>query len=167
MKRSGRAWLLVPIFLVVAAVIIVVVSSYQEEVGLVEPSTWGRAAVGTLVEAWESCDGTTDEDYLVFSRALLVASAAYRHSPSVNPADTRLNRLAADALDCLYALREAWQAGMESAWDAATHGSVQYWNTLHPALELSGDGPLGPDEVRRLSRERAGELLEKAIDLAD
>jgi len=165
-KQSARAWFLIPAVIAVAVVIGVLVSSYQKEAGLMDPSPWGRTAVAAAYEARELSVGNTDADYSVFSRALLVAIVAHKNAPTLNAADTRLSHILAQALDCLKALREAWQADLTLSWDDETYGSPQYWNTLHPALSIMAADPLSPDAVRRQCRQHATELLEEAADLA-
>jgi len=164
MKRSGRAWILLPVVIIAAAVVGWVVSSYQKEAGLMKPNPGGVAAVAGVAAAWEASAGTGADDYRAFSEALLVATVARINQPVVNPADTRLEHMLAEATDYLTALREAWQADLDQAWDPGIQGQPAYWTALHPALEIIADGPLSPDGVRDICRERAGEIIEDATD---
>lgn len=150
--------------LIAAAVIGWVVSSYQKEAGLMRTSPGGAAAVAAAAAAREASTGTGAVDYRVFSEALLVATVARSNLPVINPADTRLEHMLAEATDYLTALREAWQADLDQAWDPGIQGQPAYWTALHPALEIIADGPLSPDGVRDICRERAGEIIEDATD---
>lgn len=165
MKRTGRAWILLPVIIVVAAVAGLLVSSYQKEVGLMEPNPGGVAAVAAASAAWDASTGVGVDSYRVFSDALLVAAVAQINVPVINVADTRLERVLAQAIDCLAALREAWQAEIDEAWDPGIQGIPTYWTVLHPALGTAGDGPLTSSEIRDICRERANEILEEASDL--
>jgi hypothetical protein len=161
----------------VAIVVIgLVVSNFQKEAGLAQPSKGGIAAVAAAAAAVDRAAGTGATDYQGFSEALLVVSVAKNNAPLINSADTRLETLLVKIVDCLSALREAWQAELDRTWDPQTHGTATYWRVLHPALEISAGsapsegtalsaGTLTPADVRTLSHERASALLEEAIDL--
>jgi hypothetical protein len=176
MKRSSRAWILLPAIIVAIGAIGLVVSNFQKEAGLADPSKGGIAAVAAAVTAVDSSSGIGATDYQAFSEALLVAAVAKNNAPLINSADTRLETLLVKTVDCLSALREAWQAELDRTWDPQTHGTATYWRVLHPALEISAGGApsegaapsagaLTPADVRALSHERASALLEEAIDL--
>jgi hypothetical protein len=167
MEKPSRAWILLPVAILVATVAGVLVSSYQKELGLSEPGVGGCAAVAAVASARGLSEGAGENDYMAFSRALLVAAVAYRNMPLLNPADTRLKHLLAQTLDCLTALREAWQAEIEQTWDPETDGSPLYWDALHPMVEIPDEGALSAGEVRSVCAEQATELLEKAVSLAD
>jgi cytochrome b len=168
MQRSSRAWILLPAAVVVIAVIGVVVSNYQKEVGLAEPSKGGTAAVAAAIAARDLSKGTGADAYRGFGEALLVAMVARNNAALINTADARLDNLLAEALDCLTALREAWQAELEGTWNPETHGEATYWSAMHPAVTITagaGDGPLTAGEVRDFCREKAAEILKEAGDL--
>jgi hypothetical protein len=168
MQRSSRAWILLPAVIVIVAVIGLVVSNYQKEVGLAEPNKGGTAAVAAATEASDASSGAGVQDYRDFSEALLVAMTARSNAALINAADTRLDHLLAEALDCLSAVREAWQAEIEGTWDPATHGTAAYWSALHPVASIpavAGAGPLTAGEVRDIFRERVTEILAEATDL--
>ncbi|MBN1319873.1 MAG: hypothetical protein JXA87_03435 [Thermoleophilia bacterium] len=164
MKRSGRAWILLPVVIIAAAVAGWVVSSYQKEAGLMEPNPAGVAAVAAAEAAREASAGTGADDYCTFGEALLVATVAQINMPVMNAADTRLEHMLAGAIDCLTALREAWQADVEQVWDPDIHGAAAYWTALHPALAIVAEDPLSPDEIRDICRDQAGEIIEEATD---
>ena len=167
MKRSSRAWLLLPIVIIMIAVVGLVLSNFQKEVGIAEPFKAGRAAVAAAVQARDLALGSGPGGYTAFSEALLVATVARRNAPLINPADTRLDHLLGRALDCLAAAREAWQAEIDQAWDPDSHGVPAYWNALHPSLAISRSGPLAAGDVRELATARATQFLADASKLAD
>lgn len=167
MKRSGRAWIFLPLVIIAAAVIGVVVSSYQQEVGLMEAHPGGLAAVAMASAARDVSSGTGPDDYWAFSDALLAAAVAQINMPVINAADTRLEHVMAQAIDCLKALREAWQAEIDEVWDPQIQGVPTYWAVLHPALDVTSDRPLTSSEIRDICRDRAGEILREARDLAE
>lgn len=156
-----------PAAILTIVVVCVLVSNFQVELGLMEPGKGERAAVAAAVAAQEASSGAGAHDYAVFRQALLVAMVAQRDAAPTNPADIRVDNLLAQALDCLDALREAWQAEIESSWDPETRGSPSYWNVLHPALQIASDAPMLPADVRRVGAERSTELIEQAAGLAD
>jgi len=166
MKRSSRAWILLPTVIVVIAVIGIVVSNFQKEAGIVKPSPGGVAAVAAALAALGRSEGTEWMAYRAYSESLLVATVARKNAPSFNPADTRLDNLLVRTLDCLSALREAWQAELDRTWDPDVHGKPAYWSVLHPSLEISGHDLLTSADVRDVARRRADQILDKAIDLA-
>ncbi len=165
MKRSSRAWILLPVILVVIAVGGWVISSYQKEAGIIEASKGGPEAVSTAVAAHVYSQGTTPDDYRAFADALLVAEVARRNLPVLNPADTRVARLLLQAVDCLLAAREAWQADLDARWDPAVQGVAAYWQTVHPWLDMPADTGLAPADIRRVAGEQASAFLQQAIDL--
>jgi hypothetical protein len=157
-----------PVVIVVLAVIGLVVSNFQKEVGLAEPNKGGTAAVAAALAAIDISRGVGTDDYREFGEALLVALAARNNAALINAADTRLDHLLAEALDCLVALREAWQAEIDQTWSPETHGTAAYWNVLHPAVNVAaetGDPPLTADDLRDVFRERATAILAEATDL--
>lgn len=155
-----------PAAIVAIAVIGLLLSNFQKEAGIIRPSKGGIAAVAAAAAAVESAEGVGGAGHRDFSEALLVAAVAQRRAPLINPADARLANMLAKIIDCLYALRETWQTEMDQTWDPETHGTVAYWSVLHPALEISAEGPLTSDDVRGACLKRAGEILEEATDLA-
>ncbi|MFH0915054.1 MAG: hypothetical protein V1912_01230 [bacterium] len=165
--KTSRAWILIPAVIVAAAVIGLVVSSFQKEVGLAAPGDSGRAAVAAAAEVDRALAAGTDSGaYAGFSTALLVATVAHKNMVAANPADTRLDHLLVSTLDCFAAVREAWQAEVDHAWDPRTHGRPEYWRALHPFVEIFTDGTLAPADVRRLCGAEAAEFLQRAIALA-
>ena len=158
---------MLPAVIVSIVIIGVLVSSFQVELGLMKPGKGERAALAAVAGARDLSSGDGAEDYAAFSQALLAATVAQKTAAPTNAADTRVDNLLAEAIDCLYALREAWQAEIESTWDPQTYGTPSYWNVLHPALRIASDGPLSPADVRRLGAEQATELIEQAAGLTD
>ena len=167
MSRNSRAWILLPVAIVAIAAFGFALSNRQEELGLMEPGKSIRAALSAALAARDAAGGAGIEGYSTYSQALLVAIVAHKNAASVNAADTRVRGLLTDALDCLSAAREAWQAELDGVWDPDIGGSAGYWNTLHPALSISGEEPLTAAEVRRIAGDRVTELLKGATDLAD
>jgi hypothetical protein len=165
MKRSSRAWLLLPVIVVVIAVVGWLVSSYQKEAGIIDATKGGPRAVSAALVARDYSQGQTSEDYRAYADALLVAEVARRNLPMLNPADTRVAHVLMQALDCLYAAREAWQADIDAAWDPAIQGVPTYWQALHPNLELSARAAPTPADIRRQAGDKASEYLLQAIDL--
>lgn len=166
MKRSSRAYLLMPAIIIVVVVIGVVISNYQKEAGLADTNKGGPDAVSAAVIARDYSLSESDSEYPVFAEALLVATVTQRDTPLVNAADTRLSHMLAGALDCLYAAREAWQAQIDGVWDPQIQGVAAYWQTLHPSLDLAPGAQLTPADVRRLASDKADEYLGPAIKLA-
>lgn len=167
-RKISRAWIIIPGAIVVAAVIGLLISSFQKEAGIAEPANWGRAAVAATLEVDRALAAGSDAAaYDDFSAALLVALVAHKNMAIVNPADTRLDNLLTRTLDCFTAVREAWQAELDHAWDPQLHGHLEYWHSLHPFLEVTTDAELAPAEVRRLCAAQAEEFLQRAVDFAD
>jgi hypothetical protein len=166
MKRSSRAWLLIPIVIAVVVVVGLLVSNYQKEVGIARPNNGGRAAVAAASVALELSSGTGVSDYTAFSDALLTAKVAQRNMPLMNPADTRLEHRLAEALDCLSAAREAWQTEIDQTWSPETHGVATFWVAMHPSVRIAG-GALTAAGIRETSTTQAREVIEKAAELAD
>jgi len=158
---------LLPAVLLMLAVAGVLASSFQVELGLMSPGKGERAAVAAMIEARDLSVGAGAEDYSVFSHSLLVADVAQENAAPTNAADVRVDNLLAGALDCLQALREAWQADIEGLWDPQAYGAPIYWNKLHPSLDISAEGLLAPDAVREAARARASEWIGRALDLVD
>jgi hypothetical protein len=156
-----------PAAILTIVVVCVIVSNFQVELGLMEPGKGERAAVAAAVAAQEASSGAGAHDYAAFCQALLVATVAQRDAAPTNPADRRVDSLLVQALDCLRALREAWLSEVEATWDPQTHGSLSYWNGLHPTMGVTGEGPLAPGDIRRIGAARATEFITRALDLAD
>ena len=156
-----------PAVLIGLIVVIVLVSSFQVELGLAEPGKGERAAIAAAVDAADLSAGEGAEGYAAFGRALLVATIARENAAPTDAADVRVDNLLTDALDCLYALRETWQAEIDGAWDTQTYGSAVYWNTLHPLLSVTPQGPITPATLREVARTRASEFIARAVELAD
>lgn len=168
MTRKNRAWILIPAVVVLVAAIGLVISSFQSEAGLIKPGETGRAAIAAAAQAQQALSSSSEPaGYPEFSAALLVAAVAHKNMPVTNAAETRLDDLLGTTLECLIAAREAWQAELDGAWDPETHGRSEYWNALHPALDLPAGDALTSAYVRDICEAQAAELLEKAIDLAD
>lgn len=167
MSKNSRAWILLPAAIIAMAVMGFALSNRQEELGLMDPGKSSRAALAAALAARDTAGGAGPAGYKTYSEALLVAIVAQKNAPLSNAADTRVRQLLAEALDCLSAAREAWQAELDGVWDPAVNGSPGYWNTLHPALSISGEEPLTAAEVRRIAGDRVTVLLEKATDLTD
>jgi len=165
MKRSSRAWILLPVIIVLIAVIGLLVSNFQKETGIAEPSKGGVAAVAAAAAAFDRSGGSGAAGYQEFSEAVLVAAVARRNAPSLNPADTRLDNLLVRLMDCLFAMREVWQTEIDQTWNPDTHGNAAYWNVLHPALRAPAGHALTAPDVRELCRTRAAEILQEAVDL--
>jgi hypothetical protein len=165
MNRSSRAWILLPAILIVVAVLGVVLSNFQKEAGIADTNKGGPDAVSAALIARDYSTGESRSDYSTFAEALLFATVVQRDVPLMNAADTRLSHILDQALDCLYAAREAWQADIDGAWDPSIQGAVDYWQSLHPSLDLpSGSRPTAVD-VRRLAVEQATRYLDQAIEL--
>jgi hypothetical protein len=167
MSKNSRAWILLPAAIIAIAVTGFALSSRQEELGLMDPGKSSRAALAVALAARDTAGGAGPEGYNTYSHALLVAIVAQKNAAPGNAADSRVRRLLAEALDCLSAAREAWQAELDGVWDPATAASPGYWNALHPALGISGEEPLTATEVRRIAGDRITVLLEEATDLTD
>ena len=167
MKGRFRAWILLPAVIIGLLVAVLLVSSFQVELGLAEPGKGERAAIAAIIDAEDLSRGAGPEGYEAFSRALLVATVARVNAAPASAADVRVDNLLTDALDCLYALREAWQAQIDTAWDPQAYGSAVYWNKLHPTLALTQQGPVTPEALREAARSRASDFIAEAVDLAD
>jgi hypothetical protein len=167
MRRRNRAWVLLPAVLLTLAVVGVLVSSFQVELGLMRPGKGERAAVAAMAEARDLSVGADPEDYSAFGHSLLVAVVAQKNAAPTNAADARVDNLLARALDCLQALREAWQADLEGLWDPQAYGAATYWNGLHPGLDLSAGRLLTPETLRDAARVRASEWIGRALELVD
>jgi hypothetical protein len=167
MNKRSKAWIILPVAIVIIAVLGLVLSNYQKEAGLIQAGAGGRAAVAAAVtaESLVSADGGAAE-YAAFSKALLVALVARRNMAVTNPAETRLDHRLASVLDFLSAVREAWQADLDHTWDPQIQGDPAYWRSLHPGVEIGSSGPLTPAAVREAYRAEAGRWLEDAVDLA-
>jgi hypothetical protein len=158
---------MLPAAIIIMAVATLVVSNYQKEAGIAAPGKGGRAAVAAVAEARNAASGTGAYDYDAFSKSLAVAMVETKNMAVTNPAETRLHNVLANALDCLSASREAWQAELDQAWDPAVRASQDYWRILHPALTEQTTGPLSVEQVRRWSGASADYWLEKALDLVE
>jgi hypothetical protein len=167
MSKTSRAWILLPAAIIAIAVAGFALSNRQEELGLMDPGPGSREAGAAARAVLDAAGGVGTEGYDTFSSTLLVAIVAHKNSALGNAADTRVGRLLVEALDCLSAAREAWQAESDGVWDPDLTGSPDYWNGLHPALSISSEQPLSAAEVRRMARDRAAGLLEEATDLTD
>jgi hypothetical protein len=167
MRQRRPAWILLPAAIVILAVVAFVVSNYQKEVGIAAPGKGGVAAVAAAAEARSAALGTGSVDYEAFSNSLVVAIVEARNMATTNPAEARLQVDLRKTLDCLSALREAWQAELDQAWDPATDGSPAYWRTVHPALTEQTAGPLSAQQVREWSSACADHWLQKAVGLAE
>jgi hypothetical protein len=167
MRRKYVAWMLLPAALLVVIVVTLVLSNFQKEAGLAAPGKGGRAAFAAVVEAREAASGNGAQDYDVFSMALAVAKVETKNVAITNAAETRLQIALTSALDCLSAVREAWQAELEQWWDPAAEGSPAYWHALHPALTGQTGGPLSAGGVREWAGAAADDWLQKALDLVE
>ncbi len=167
MRGRNRAWVLLPAVLLVLAVAGVLVSSFQVELGLMRPGKGERAAVAAMTEARVLSMGTGTEDYSAFSHSLLVAAVAQENAAPANAADVRVDNLLGGALDCLQALREAWQADLEGVWAPQAYGAATYWIGLHPSLDISAEDLLTPEAVREAARASASQWIGQALDLVD
>ena len=157
---------MLPAIIAILVVVSLLVSNYQKEVGISKPNNGGRAAVATATAALELSSGTSVSEYTAFSDALLVAKVARRNIPLINAADTRLDHQLGEALDCLSAVREAWQTEIDGTWNDDTHGLATYWTAMHPSVGLSGDA-LTATDVRTTSMTEAREIIDQAVELAD
>jgi len=167
MGRRRLAWILLPAAIIILAVATFVVSNYQKEAGIAAPGKGARATVAAAAEARSAASGTGAGDYDAFSKSLAVAIVEARNMPTTNPAETRLQIDLTKTLDCLSALREAWQAELDQAWDPAVGGSPGYWRTMHPALTEQAAGRLTAEQVRQWSAAGADYWLQKALDLVE
>jgi len=70
-------------------------------------------------------------------------------------------------IDPMAALRESWQLEREGAWDPDTHGMRSYWEGLHPAVALEGDGALDPVGLREQLRSQAREYTREAMRIME
>ena len=157
---------MLPAIIAILVVVSLLVSNYQKEVGISKPNNGGRAAAAAVTVALELSSGTSISEYTAFGNALLVAQVAGRNVPLINAADTRLDHRLAEALDCLSAVREAWQTEIDGTWNDETHGVATYWNAMHPSVGLSGDA-LTATDVRTSGIAKAREIIDKAVALAD
>jgi len=62
MKRSSRAWILLPAIIVAIVVIGLVVSNFQKEAGLAQPSKGGIAAVAAAAAGFGADPNTRSPD---------------------------------------------------------------------------------------------------------
>ena len=141
------------------------VPNFQKEAGIARPSREEWPAVAAAVRRSIARTAPARQLPRRFNEALLVATVARRNAPLLNPADTRLDNLLVRIMDCLFALREAWQTEIDHTWKADTHGLAMYWNVLHPAVRLSPGITVTTAELRGLCRARAAEILKEAVDL--
>jgi len=143
----------------------VLLGAYTIELGLAKPSRNPRRVVLTAAEI----DATLGDeaDFLEFSESLSAALAARRVIAVRNPADNRIGHATADALDCYVALRDAWQTELLGDWDPDMHGDPAYWRALHPAVQLPGESPLSPADVREALRLEALASVEDAMELVE
>ncbi len=168
MRKRQLAWLLFPAIIVLIAVVTFVLSNYQEEAGIAEPGKAGVAAVAALVEAERAASGDGEAGYDLFSKALTVAAAKAYNMTTTNAAETRLLAVVANAVDCLKAGRETWQAELEQDWDPAVNGSASYWLTLHSGLQPQEQtSGLSVDQVRQWANDSAEYWLQKALALVE
>jgi hypothetical protein len=167
MRRKYVAWMLLPAALLVIIAVTLVLSNFQKEAGLAAPGKGGRAAVAAVAEARAAASGSGADGYDGFSKALAVAKVETKNVAITNAAETRLQMALTNALDCLSAAREAWQAELEQWWDPAADGSFSYWRTLHPALTEQAGGPLSAGRVREWAGMAADHWLQKALDLVE
>ncbi len=166
MQKKQLAWILFPVVVVLIAVLTFVLSNYQKEAGLIQPGKAGVATVAALAEAERAASGGGAAGYDVFSKALTVAAAKAYNLTTTNAAETRLQMVVANALDCLRAEREAWQAELEQDWDETVDGAAAYWRTLHPGLQPQTQASgLSPDQVRRWAGSGAASWVDKALAL--
>jgi hypothetical protein len=166
-SKTSRAWIVIPAVIVAAVVIGLLVSNFQKEVGFATPNDSGRAAVAAAAEVEQAlATGDGSHAYAGFSAALLVATVAHNNMVVGNTADTRLDHLLISTLDCFEAVREAWQAEFNNAWDPQTLGRPEYWHALHPSVDIPSEGAVTAADIRRLCGAQAAEFLERAVDLA-
>lgn len=168
MRRTSKAWLILPLAIALIAGAGLLLSNYQKEAGLIEPGKGGRAAVAAAAVAQSLlAPGGGAEGYASYSKALAVALVAHDNMAVTNAAETRLDHRLAALLDCLSAAREAWQAGLDQTWDPDTEGDPAYWRALHPGCAFEATGPLDPETVLEVCRTEAARLLESAVRLAE
>lgn len=166
MKRSSRGWILLPVTVVLIVAVVVLVTSFQKESGLSNASKGGVAAVAAASAARELASGDGPAAFAAYGDAYLTALVARNNAPAFNAADTRLDHVLLEILDCLSASREAWLAQLENTWDPSSQGLPAYWRAMHPSLQTSGSSTLTPGDIRRISAERASLLLDQALSLA-
>jgi hypothetical protein len=160
MKKSRPLlWLLAMLGVLLIAG--VVLSNFQQEVGLAEPGSSGRAAVAAAAQVDRAL--SSGAGYEEFSEVLRVALVAHRNMVVSNTADVALEHMLSDILDCYQAAREAWQADIEGAWNAETYGDPAYWRAAHPGLEIRSAGVLEVEDVKRACRARASETLAQVL----
>lgn len=155
-----------PAVIILIAVATLVMSSYQKEAGIIEPGKGGRVTVAAAAEAQQDASGSGEAAYLTFAKALTVASSEADNMATTNPAETRLQTIVSNTLDCLRAEREVWGAELANDWDPAVDGSGGYWLTLHPALQTAPDGSaLTTAQVRQWAHTSTQYWLQRALDL--
>jgi hypothetical protein len=147
-NRRSRAWLLVPGVLAVFVLLAVALSSFQQELGLSEPGVSARAAVAAA-QAVDDALGA-DADYGDYSETLLVAVVARRNIVTDGPPNIEVDHVVRRALEYYVAVREAWQAELDGAWDPAIQGDPRFWEAAHPGLEVPGSAPLDPSRLRQV-----------------
>ena len=97
--------------------------------------------------------GTGPEFYPGFSRALLVAVVAHKNMVATNPADTRLDHLLSNALDCLVAARGGLADGTRPGLGSADTGRARVLaRVTSPVGDLSRWSARGLRCSRTLSR---------------
>ena len=166
MKRSSRGWILLPVTIAIMVALILLVSNFQKEAGLSHASAGGVAAVAAASAARDLASGEGPDRFAAFSDAYLVAMVARDNAPAMNAVDSRLDNVLLEMLDCLTAVREAWQAQVANIWDPATQGLSVYWKAMHPSIQVSGTGTLTAADVRRMALEQITTLLHEAVGLA-
>ena len=168
MQKKQLAWILFPVVIVLIAVVTVVLSNFQKETGIALPGKSGVATVAALAEAERAASGSGAAGYGVFSNTLTVAAAQAYGMTTTNAAETRLQVIVANAIDCLKAGRETWQAELEQDWNPTVDGSANYWLTLHSGLrpqeQTSG---LSVGQVRQWANDSAAYWLQKALALVE
>lgn len=160
-KRKIPPLLLLLAMLGVLLVAGVVLSNFQREVGLASPGSSGRAAVAAAVDVDHAL--SSGAGYEEFSEALRVALVARRNMVVSNTADVDLEHALSVIMDCYQAIREAWQADIEGAWDVDSYGDPSYWRAAHPGLDIPSTGVLEADDVKRACQAQASNTLAGAI----
>jgi hypothetical protein len=150
---------------VLVLAVAVALSAYSVELGLAKPSASTRRIVIAVAEIDATLDG--EADFFEFSDHLYAGLAARRSLAVRNPADGRANRALIGALDCYSAIRESWQMELEGTWDPAIHGEPAYWRSFHAAVELPGEDPLSPTELREALRLEALAHARAALELVE
>ena len=161
-KQQGGAVLRYAVVIGALVVAAIAVTTFQQELGLAEPSDGGRTAVAALVEADRALAA---DDYLEYSAAVRVALVANDRYTVRGPVDSEVHSLIERALVRHSAAREAWQIELEGEWDAELHGDPEYWRAAHPGVDVSGEPPLAADDVKEACRREAAELLGEILGL--